>query len=266
MESWFKQNQLTVNAKKTEYMLVCNSRIRHRFNDIKIQVNKQVISEKEHIKILGVTISNDLSWEQHTLSLVGELRYRYKSFNRSCGLLTHDAKLLLYNACIASRLNYCDFIWHKCNQASASKLQTIQNRCARRILGSPPESTALPLIRQLGWLTLTEKRNLHKCVLLHELLLGNKPNILVEGLTPWTSTHSRTTRGTSDENLAVISHNTDYLAKSFYYDTARIWNGIPARIRKIRNRNTFKENLHKYLFDPNKVKTALPGHPSHHFS
>ena len=265
MERWFRDNKLSVNAKKTEYMLVTNTRLRHRFNGIKIQVNKQLIIEKEHIKILGVTISNDLSWEQHTLSLVGELRHRYRSFNRSCNLLTHDAKMLLYNACIASRLNYCDFIWHKCHQASASKLQTIQNRCARRILGSSPESSALPLIRELGWLTLAEKRNLHKCVMLHELLLGRGPQILIEGVRPWTNTHTRTTRATSDENLAVIAHNTDYMAKSFYYDTAKIWNNIPSHIRRISNRNTFKENLYRHFLGPNKVKTAFPGHSSHRF-
>ena len=71
-EQWFIQNKLKVNASKTEYMLVANSRIRQRFAQIKIQVDKQLITEKEHIKILGVTLTNSLSWEKHTNNLSWE--------------------------------------------------------------------------------------------------------------------------------------------------------------------------------------------------
>ena len=53
-------------------MLVANSRIRQRFAQIKIQVDKQLITEKEHIKILGVTLTNSLSWEKHTNNLSWE--------------------------------------------------------------------------------------------------------------------------------------------------------------------------------------------------
>ena len=128
-----------------------------------------------------------------------------------------------------------------------NKLQTLQNRCARRILGCPPEATAFPLIRRLGWLTLEEKRNLHRCVLLHELLLERGPQVLIDDLRPWTMEHSRTTRGTTNGNLPVIAHKTNYVTKSFYYDTAKTWNTIPVEIRQIKNRATFKENLHKYF-------------------
>ena len=192
-------------------------------------------------------MSSDLSWERHTTSLIGNMRHRYRSFSRACSLLGQDSKRLLYNAAIASRLNYCDIIWDKCNQSSTKKLQTIQNRCARRILGSPSATTALPLIRELGWLTLAEKRMLHKCVLLHELLLGNGPQILIDELTPFTDRHMMTTRGTVNQNLSVIAHKTDYLTKSFYYDTAKVWNTLPVQLRKTRNSHTFQENLHKYF-------------------
>ena len=83
--------------------------------------------------------------------------------------------------------------------------------------------------------------------MLHQLLNGNGPQSLIDGLDPYTNSHSRITRGTADKKLAVVAHNTDYLTRSFYYDTAKIWNTIPMDIRMIKNRTTFKENLHKYV-------------------
>ena len=247
MEKWFDSNKLKINASKTEYMLVSNRNTRRRFEHIKIQVNKQLIPEKDAITILGVTIGNDLSWDMHTAKLIGNLKHRFRSFSRSCKLLTIDSRKLLYNAAIASRLNYCDVIWDKCKQSSINKLQTIQNRCARKIMDSPPGASALPVIRDLGWLMLAEKRKLHKCVLLHELLLGNGPQILVEELHPWTNRHSRVTRGTMGENLAMVAHRTNYFGKSFFNDTARIWNTLPLELRQVQNRKTFKEKLHRYF-------------------
>lgn len=115
--------------------------------------------------IVVVTISNDLSWDNHTRKLIGTLRHCYRSFSRSCKVLTIDSRKLLYNSAIASRLNYGDIIWDRCAIDSINKLQTIQNRCARRINNSMPGTQALPQIRQLGWLTVVEKRKLYKCVM-----------------------------------------------------------------------------------------------------
>ena len=219
LDKWFKQNKLNLNSKKSEFLLVSNPRIKHRFSEIKIEVGGNQLAVKDHIKMLGVTLSEDLSWERHTKILIGNLRHRFRSYHRSCSMLTMDSRKLLYNAAIASRLNYCDIIWDECRKSSKNKLQTIQNRCARSILSKQPGTTAMPLIRELGWLDLNEKRKLHKCVMLHQLLLGNGPQLLTELATSLINTNGRNTRGTSNENLILLTHNTNYMTKSFLYNT-----------------------------------------------
>ena len=247
LENWFKENKLKINASKTEYMLVSNNRTRKRFDQIKIKVDNQILLEKEVVKILGINISNDLSWENHTRKLIGTMRHYYRSFSRSCKVLTKDSKRLLYNSAIASRLNYGDIVWDRCGVDSVNKLQTVQNRCARRINEAMPWSHALPHIRSLGWITLDMKRKLHKCVMLHELLYERGPEILIDELKPYTNRHARTTRRAANEELNIIAHNTDYVTKSFYYDTAKVWNEIPLHIRLIQQRSSFKEQLHKHF-------------------
>ena len=91
------------------------------------------------------------------------------------------------------------------------------------------------------------KRKLHKCVMLHELLHERGPEMLIDELEPYTKRHSRTTRRAANEELNIIAHNTDYVTKSFYYDTAKVWNEIPLHIRQIQQRSSFKEQLHKHF-------------------
>merc|ERR1711867_235776 len=63
LEQWFEDNHLKLNGLKTEYMLIANAHNRKNYQHIKLKVGGIVLEEKNHVKILGVTISNDLKWE-----------------------------------------------------------------------------------------------------------------------------------------------------------------------------------------------------------
>ena len=145
--------------------------------------------------------------------------------------------------------NYCDVIWDNCKQDKTNKLQTIQNRCARKILEKMPGASAGPLLKELGWLTLKEKRGLHKCVMLHGLLQGKGPQTLCAEVDKWRNRGITVTRGVTNHSLSLPTHNTNYITKSFFYDTAKLWNKIPLSIRQIKNRTTFKEKLHSHLIN-----------------
>ena len=247
LEQWFATNKLRLNAKKTEFMIIANNRVREHYKDIKIKVDGNMLNEKQNIKILGVTISNDLTWDTHVNQLTRNLKFCFGSFSRACKYLTLDTKKLLYNASIASRLNYCDMVWDSCTINTKNKLQTIQNRCARRIYNCQPGTSAPPLLKELGWLTLDKKRKLHKCVLMHRLLQGNGPDTLTHNLNQYKSVKTKSTRAQTNDELSLPYHKTDYISKSFTYETAKLWNLIPLSLRQVKNSKTFKEKLNKFL-------------------
>ena len=247
LEKWFHDNKLHLNTDKTEYILITNNRRRQRFEQIKISVAGKQIKEKEEVKILGVTIKNDLTWDTHTGKLIKGLRFCFRSFSRSCRMLTRDTRKLLYNSAIASRMNYCDTVWDCCSVNSRNKMQTIQNRCARRILNHLPGTTAPPLINELGWISLDRKRKMHKCVLLHRLINGRGPSTLIQKLTPFTEgNRTRTTRSVENGALFIPGYRTDYIKKSFFHDTVKEWNQLPLALKSVKNNSTFKEKLYLY--------------------
>ena len=203
--------------------------------------------EKENVKILGITLSNDLTWDVHAKTMLQNLRFFFRSYARSCRRLNLDSRRLLYNAAIASRLNYCDLVWDGCSVEYVNKLQTVQNRCARRILDKLPGTSAGPLLRDLGWISLQDKRQLHKCVMLHRLIQGNGPNALQEQLRPYTIARYQNTRGAANNCLHIPSFNTNYAKKSFMYEATKIWNSLPSHLRQITNSKTFKEKLNVHF-------------------
>ena len=161
-------------------------------------------------------------------------------------MLTIETRRMLYNAAIASRMGYCDMIWDACGVQNKNKLQTVQNRCARRILNKLPGTSSAPLLKELGWIPLEVKRRLHKCVMLHKLLNGRGPEVLINMLNPLLARTNINTRGAADSHLFLPRYNTDYAGRSFFNSVARLWNDIPLDLRNISNSLTFKEKLQKY--------------------
>ena len=162
-------------------------------------------------------------------------------------MLKEDTKKLLYNATVASRLNYGDAVWDKCGTRNKRRLQTIQNRCVRRITGSRPGTSAAPLIKSMGWLDLEAKRKLHKCVLLKKIADENGPQALKELMQCFKSGGNINTRLTGHGGYLLPNFKTDYFRNSFFYDSIKAWNSLPTEIREIKNINTFKENVHKFF-------------------
>ena len=155
-------------------------------------------------------------------------------------------KLVKLNS-IASRLNYCNCIWDKCSVEFRKKLQTIQNRSARRILIQLPGVSAAPLMHKLGWIALARKRKLHKLVLLHRLLLGNGPRKLRSKLLQYKRKPAKSTRGVQNNNLYINSFRTDYIKKSFFYDAIKQWNSLPIKLKDIKSNRNFKDRLQAYF-------------------
>ena len=63
---WLNTNKLTLNYKKTKFMIFTNKRYTQRFKSkFKVNINKQNIEKVQEFKYLGVIIDNKLTWSKH---------------------------------------------------------------------------------------------------------------------------------------------------------------------------------------------------------
>ena len=74
---WLNANRLSLNIKKTQYMVF--SRKKRTYKKIDIKINNHSISETKSSKFLGVYVDNCLNWKKH-LNYTASKLARWHSF------------------------------------------------------------------------------------------------------------------------------------------------------------------------------------------
>ena len=75
-------------------------------NKVKLIINSIVINESNAVELLGITIDNMLTFNEHINNLCRNASYKLYAFRRIRKYLTQDQAKLLYIAFINCQFNY----------------------------------------------------------------------------------------------------------------------------------------------------------------
>ncbi len=130
---WSDNNNMKLNERKTKEMLISFKRHPAHFPTIEISGN--AIERVNHFKILGVFISDNLSWKQHVTHMISKAspRLYYLRQLRRCGLSDSDL-LKFYKSIVRPILEYACPVWHPGLTGSESQsVEQIQRRALKII-------------------------------------------------------------------------------------------------------------------------------------
>ena len=106
---WFNINSMKTNPGKLQFRVlgVTNTA------PFRLNVNGKIIPFSIEVKLLGITIDNELKFEKHIEDLCKKASYKLHALRRIRGYLTVEKARILVNAFIDSQFNYvfCVFIF-----------------------------------------------------------------------------------------------------------------------------------------------------------
>jgi len=148
LSEWSEINGLQINSKKTQAIVF---RAKNKIvGKINIVIKSQPLEFFDHIKILGVYFSYDMSWNKHINShLIPKLASINGVVARSRYFLPRRTKILLYYSLFYSHIYYCLLVY---GTAPSSTLQSItiqQKKIVRSIVNSPRLSHSAPIFHML---------------------------------------------------------------------------------------------------------------------
>ena len=203
-------------------------------------------------KHLGLTLSKDLRFHSHVNELIQKVNRALSPLYSIAKYIPRDVLSQIYTTYVQPHFDYCDIVYDgHLTFHDSQRLQTLQNRAARLITGVPFRTPTNRLLRDLGWNTLSLRRNMHRLIMYHKLTNTNDrlPDYITREL-PHTRRHdtSRALRNASTHSLPP--NNTTLFQISFIPATTREWNKLPECIRSITSPRSFKREVFRLLGVP----------------
>ena len=145
---WLKVNKLSLNIKKTHYMIFWK-RKKDRLN-VKLSIDCELINEVDKTKFFGILIDNKLTWKQHIAYVSGKIARGIGMIIKARQYLNKQGLISLYYSFIYPYLTYCNHIWGTTYKTSLKRLTTLQNKAVRIISHDRWRASCDPIYKHLN--------------------------------------------------------------------------------------------------------------------
>ena len=151
--TWFDQNGMVANPTKFRMMFL-GKKIDTTFH---LNVNEKIVLEDEQVRLLGVTIDNNLNFNSHIKENCGKVYQKTSALSRLRSYISEKKAKLLLNTVVTSSLQYCSLIWLFCSKAADNLINRTTKRAMRITYNSDSQETLDALLQRDGTLKIHKK-------------------------------------------------------------------------------------------------------------
>jgi len=173
---WMSANRLKLNTDKTELFWTGS---RHSISQLhghgpSIQLGTDTVPACDHVWLLGVIISADLSLDRHVSVVSSASFYWLWQLRRVRRSLDDESAGILVHAFVTSRVDYCNLLLAGAPKSVTDKLQWVMNAAARVVSGTKKYDHGLThlLHSELHWLDVADRVTYKLGVTVYQCLHG----------------------------------------------------------------------------------------------
>ena len=145
-----KSNKLTLNVKKTKYMILGSHyvRLRHLNGDLNVTVNNQQLTWVTNSRYLGVEVDKTLGWQSQVVTICKKVFPGIGALKRICYLVPLQILMRMYEALVTPYFDYCFKVWGCMGKGLCDRLQRLQNKAGRIITFSDYNTRSADFLEQ----------------------------------------------------------------------------------------------------------------------
>ncbi len=152
-------------------------------NEINIKIRNESIPQATKSKYLGMQVENTMRWNALIDQLVNKLSSKIGILRRPRHIVPPATLVQLYNAIVVPHFDYGDIVYKLCTQNNLDRLQKMQKQASRTISGSSYHTHCNDMYADLNWLSLKNRRLMHKCIIAYKCLNEMAPQYLNDNIT-----------------------------------------------------------------------------------
>ncbi len=109
ISNWLKTNELSLNVKKTKYMIFHTAP--KKLNKLHLTINNTIIERVTQFDFLGLTLNENFTWKDHINKISNKISQSLGILNKLKHILPINAKTLIYISLIPSHLTFGILAW-----------------------------------------------------------------------------------------------------------------------------------------------------------
>ena len=201
-------------------------------------LKQEVLETNKSATYLGVTISQDLSWNDQVEKVVAKGQRTLGFVRRNVKTSNRETKAKAYNTIVRPTLEYASSVWSPGQTTLKHSIEKVQRRAARYVCGQYSRYDSVKEMQQsLGWESLEQRRNKSIVIMLFKII-NDLVAIPRTQLTP----SKRSTRGNTRKYQQLIT-TTSYYKYSFFPTAITLWNSLPSDLSCKEDIDDFKAGV-----------------------
>ena len=250
IDLWMSSNKLSLNYKKTKYMLI------HRKNDrshLNLYINNKKIEQTRSIKYLGVKIDENLNWREH-------IKYVETKISQACGAIyklrnfvDQDCLRTLYYGYAYSFIQYACLAWGTASKTALRKVQMRHQRLIRAMtLHGPLENmnfSANEMAKNINVLKFEDVFTLELAKFMHRAYYNKLPSTLENFFTKTEMMHRYNLRSRTSHRFYLPHCRTAKYRKSFKILGIELWNKLANELKSVAFLSPFAKKYKKSLIE-----------------
>ena len=195
------ENKLKLNPDKTEF-IVFGAKDRYKWLSDSFPVNilGNCLSPTDVVCNLGVLFDAKFCFTNHVNSVIKSCFISLRDLHRIRRFLSVDTSVVIANALVSSRLDYCNSLFRSLSSRNATRLQYVQNALARFVTGASKYTHITSTLRTLHWLPIRQRIIFKTLVLVYKYLTTDQPNYFAQYLSLYKS--AMNTRRSNPKNCS----------------------------------------------------------------
>ena len=234
ISAWLKLNKLSLNIKKTKFMIFYQPQRTTPIPTLKI--DNTLIECVNEFNFLGLVLDKNVNWNNHIQKTASKISQITGIMNRLKHFLPPNVLQIIYNSLVLPRLNYCLLAWgHKFD-----RLFKIQKKAVRIVNHSKYNAHTDPIFKSRNLLKLEDIYVSQVLKFYYKLQNGQLPAYFSEQfITSTSQIHDHNTR--RNRSTLFVKHTQHIFAKKcLRHEIVRIINNTPEDIVR-------KVHTHSYI-------------------
>ena len=212
-----------------------------------ISVDGVSIPYVDEARNLGVMLSISLSWESQVRHVSRKVHFSIHKLKFHRNVLSRDLRATLITSLIFPIIDYCCLVYHGLTNELDLRLQRLINCGIRFVYDLRKDVHITPCRRQLGRLSVRDRRNDFLGIAMYNVYNHNAPSFIFQ-LFERVSGDPVRSRRRSLPTYIIPQHRTESYRRSFAITGMCLWEPLPTSVTSSPTLSIFKDRLYTHLF------------------